>query len=1023
MGTDSSHLNLIRYWRRSLSDSVVESGIHQHRKQPSLVRLSREELNAGVLNEATMTAVEKVFTAAFGKTEKRLGRKPGSVPDRVPISLWPVVAARRPSSGSEIRDGKPQVVMPIATRATVNTEDRTVWPEGPRIPRDILEPLSDDSFSIGKVSDLDDFLAAERFDDAGDGETHAQFWNRYLGYCGSLLRDVADDWPASDDEYLTRESEGWLRVSPDTDGTVANILCLYDNILAEPNAELPLLRNLMVTGERELSPGPATPLDLAGRLGHGNPDFPLADGQRDVLAHLDISGKSEIIAVNGPPGTGKTTMLLSAVAGEWVRAARAGGDPPVIVAASANNQAVTNIIDAFAKDFSDGEGNFAGRWLPEINTYGLYLASYKIQKKIQKEEPEKYLFPNSHLESGEYVERATAAYLEAAVHAFPQLETVDLETVVETLQGEIAKGIAMLEAVDTARKILVDANERVLELLGERPDQALKKLESDRVSLERKASGGRELLDAWDGYLGSEPFLLSFLDFLPPIRQRRLARARRFLRSRQYGGNPYAFRDISEIARKLKEFSDATEKELQLADSRLGQCSKAFSGFEFASKQYRKSVRRLGSSIDGPRNFETLDRDMDCTVRFDLFRLATHYWEGRWLLQMHELMPDVAEEMEKQARKDAVRNWRTRMMLTPCMVSTFATLPGRMVSFERGVESQLYNFIDLLIIDEAGQTLPEVAGASFALSRKAMVIGDTRQIEPIVKLRKSVDIGNLVNCGLLAEDAPEDDLERLDSLGITATAGSVMRVAQSACRYHPQADLDPGIYLFEHYRCFDEIISFCSDLCYRGRLHPERGSSPYLHPDCTAGKFRPLSYLHVEGHCRRYGNARENQVEALTIANWLLSNHHAIQEAYGKELRDIVGVITPFRRQAQVIRDALEDVFKKAGHVGTAGITVGTVHALQGADRPIVIFSPTYSKHENGGFIDMSPSMLNVAVSRARDSFMVFGDMDLFSSAPVNKPRRKLAEHLRNLQNSLIERVFDRQQAIFEAGPRGRTVV
>lgn len=36
----------------------------------------------------------------------------------------------------------------------------------------------------------------------------------------------------------------------------------------------------------------------------------------------------------------------------------------------------------------------------------------------------------------------------------------------------------------------------------------------------------------------------------------------------------------------------------------------------------------------------------------------------------------------------------------------------------------LFNHIDLLIVDEAGQVLPEVAGPSFALAKRALVIAD-----------------------------------------------------------------------------------------------------------------------------------------------------------------------------------------------------------------------------------------------------------------------------------------------------------
>jgi phosphatidylserine/phosphatidylglycerophosphate/cardiolipin synthase-like enzyme len=86
-------------------------------------------------------------------------------------------------------------------------------------------------------------------------------------------------------------------------------------------------------------------------------------------------------------------------------------------------------------------------------------------------------------------------------------------------------------------------------------------------------------------------------------------------------------------------------------------------------------------------------------------------------------------------------------------------------------------------------------------------------------------------------------------------------------------------------------------------------------------------------------------------------------------------------------------------------MTVGTVHALQGAERDVVIFSPVYSKHADGGFIDLSPSMLNVAVSRAKDAFLVFGDMDMLASAPFGSPRSVLARFL--TRNDASEMVFE----------------
>jgi len=59
-----------------------------------------------------------------------------------------------------------------------------------------------------------------------------------------------------------------------------------------------------------------------------------------------------------------------------------------------------------------------------------------------------------------------------------------------------------------------------------------------------------------------------------------------------------------------------------------------------------------------------------------------------------------------------------------------------------------------------------------------------------------------------------------------------------------------------------------------------------------------------------------------------------------------------------------------------------------------VIFSPVYSKHSDGPFIDKNLSMLNVTVSRARDSFLIFGDMDVFELIDKVQPRGLLGAYL-----------------------------
>lgn len=165
------------------------------------------------------------------------------------------------------------------------------------------------------------------------------------------------------------------------------------------------------------------------------------------------------------------------------------------------------------------------------------------------------------------------------------------------------------------------------------------------------------------------------------------------------------------------------------------------------------------------------------------------------------------------------------MKLTPCIVSTLFMLPKKMQVARRDEKNfsrnYLYDFADLLIVDEAGQVLPEVAGASFALGKQALVIGDQLQIEPIWSIPESIDIGNLHAAELLGKE--EDAYERLCQSGRSAASGSVMQIAQRLSRYHYDPEMARGMFLYEHHRCFDEIVSYCNALCYQGKLIPKRG--------------------------------------------------------------------------------------------------------------------------------------------------------------------------------------------------------
>ncbi|MEP3945174.1 AAA domain-containing protein [Ascidiaceihabitans sp.] len=961
----------LKYWRASLADGALGQGRFKQRDRKNFIELSKDTLGTGVLPK---NQVEKVFE----------GEKPDT--KLMSVRLWPMVTARMKSHGATLSNGFPELVAPVVTEASVDREGN-IRPSRNVLARDLLTPLPNDEFSLGGIEDFDTFLSATPF----SPDENSPIWSQYLSHCREMLDAVSPGWPANDDNYVSA-GVGFIEVAGDAAATIAQVIKLYDSLI-EDKPETPLLGQLAVPSSAQKKLSTQTEANFANRLGHANDAFPLADHQRQVLSYLSTSTDGDVLAVNGPPGTGKTTMLLSAIADAWVRAALEEGKPPIIVAASSNNQAVTNIIDAFGKDFAEGEGPFAGRWLPDLKSYGLFLpARSKEAEAALKYQTERFFH---ELESDVYFERAKEAYLTSGNNAFPDLENPDVASIVSQLKKRIAAEVSKLSSVDDARIWVEKATAKVADLLGNDPATTSAQLEKAAHESEAAHKRHKSWESRWIKHQADESVLLSLFSFLPPVARKRLMKARVALEDAGCTMDFSGKSSIASIGTSLREALRSAKDVAVAARHDHEEAQAAMKDLDQARDDWTSTIENLGAPSVPASDALTVDQFADCHTRFHLFRLACHYWEGRWLLEMEANLDEIVEAHRKTGLKTVEPRWHRRMMLTPCAVSTFASLPGNM---SYGLKSggdwktgHLFDFIDLLIVDEAGQVLPEVAAPSFALAKRALVIGDTQQIEPISSVSSAVDIGNLQNLGFLKDTYTEADLTEVSNTGMRSVDGSVMRLAQQACSFEPYPDLERGLYLFEHRRCYDEIINFCNTLCYKGMLQPKRGSA-------TDERVVPaMGYLHIDGMALSYGGSRANATEAATIADWLAANRQDLERQYSKKLEDIVGIVTPFGRQVQEIKGAC------AALGISSKMTVGTVHSLQGAERPIIIFSPVYSKHADGQFIDMSPSMLNVTVSRAQDSFLVFGDMDVFSSAAKGTPRAILAEVLFSPKGSALE--------------------
>lgn len=982
----------LKYWKKGLSDSL--------KADIEIEKLEHFEIENFEMQTRSISELDKV-NLLIDFEEARLNKKRG-ISDRdsenwvrlnkIQIVISPIKIKATTDNLVMLKDKKPK--FPFWFFAILDREGRLGIPEEtfPIFQRKYLEPLADErtEFIFGSVERIDKVsaLGKEKYED----------YPEYINYLKTVFKTGIGQ---EIENYTTPAYEtihNGIILLPDEDiNAAAGIIHLYEKILHEKN--LPELLKSFINLKNEKQNLPITVSNLMepnalhlGQMGFG---FPLSISQRKSL-YTYLNGNDRVFAVNGPPGTGKTTLLQSIVASKFVESAINGDKAPIILACSTNNQAVTNIIDSFSKT-DTRPGNLEGRWLPDVEGYATYLPSNgKTDLELEGINFKKIngdgLFHT--IENVNFLERAKDFFIEKCETYFGT-KTLSIRESVMKLQKEIIH----------IQSLLKDAALRWSDYLKKEEiflaDYLSKNLKRE-IYYKKSCLNEQVFKDDIKSLNNTEEKIIQYFNNEPFFRKLFcLFGFKTDLKSRASEVNIILRDSLIEVS---DEFVFAKSNILEITNSKIQIAKSIIEAIE----KWRdwKTENEIGANP--PRTeeeywgFELLKikdslrpncfyDELDVSFRHKAFQLALHFWEGEYLIKLEE---DLADRSFAGKGLESVQNrWERQAMLTPCFVSTFFMAPKFFSWFKflkKGEDGKnlfdnppLFDFIDLLIVDEAGQVSPEVGVATFALAKQAVIVGDVKQIEPVWNITHKIDVGNLKKCGLI-ENYEDPIYEReFDPKGFLCSTGSIMKMAQNACNVKESGFDEKGVVLVEHRRCYDEIINYCNVLAYNGQLVALKGKAKDV-------LFPPMYCIHVEGNSTVLNASRHNQAEVMAIVNWLTQNRRIIEEKYGK-LESNVGIITPFTGQ----KNNLSHSLKKAGF-DVNMLKLGTVHALQGAERPIVLFSMVYGKGDSGTmFFDRNnkPNMLNVAVSRARDNFIVFADTKILNKK-AKSPSGILAKHL-----------------------------
>jgi len=186
------------------------------------------------------------------------------------------------------------------------------------------------------------------------------------------------------------------------------------------------------------------------------------------------------------------------------------------------------------------------------------------------------------------------------------------------------------------------------------------------------------------------------------------------------------------------------------------------------------------------------------------------------------------------------------------------------------------------------------------------------------------------------------------------------------------------ISLREHFRSHSDIIQFSNRQWYGDTL---RVCTDYRRLRVVPAAYgRSVVWETVRGEVARpsHGGA-VNEKEA-----------RAAVDVLQRLLRDdgfdgTVGMVTPFRAQANRMRDLAFDLLS-TGEIDRVELVIDTAHGFQGDERDVIIFSPCAARVMPRGatyFLSKTGNLFNVAVSRARSLLLVVGDLDACRASAV----------------------------------------
>lgn len=966
---------LLTYYRNSLADADRMSP-EDSLIQTALETSSQEWLDAQLAREN----IEKIWQAKSpnGKTEMdEWGRK----------RYWycPWVGSLKPEHGAQ-RHGLPVRLVPLWIPVRIS-EQGIIEPDPvllPWIPRNLLDPIYPSRLVLGHVHDSDTYIAAnlwiepEPFEDETPAEYRARRMALWFDYGCKLVEYVTKQkWNDFQlDEYY-KEPHGIAIPAGAPSAKISGLLAHYDALIRDKITTPPLHRFVMGASFPDVDPLASNDDPRALHIAH-IPGFPeLSEDQRSAL-HLALKHHPDLLSVQGPPGTGKTKWIVELALQAYVESAlNKEATPPIQIWVAGTNQAIHSSLNTLKS------GIAAARWAyPQVRGLGIWCAAKSQQKEQLSLEHDWVGFrwadglpegsPSAWGNEDAVIEAIQALQNAAQAHFGKFMELPQIQ---EAIWEELNHSVQPLRMTwrlfqrDRQRQETIKALLTAVKWPTEFEEYAA---HITALYAKRKKAIERVhyIIKEWNDHVQNTPLWITLTASLPGSGNRYLQRNRDFfqrfkltLKNVDLSNNELIQTALVKLNRDVETLFKQTQQQYQEIKKLNIEKNDIAVHWAQLSEKWSETPRWYSDgSVDS-----TWEARSDTVHRAAATIWAIRYWEVAFLIKRTEFFKNA-----KSGRlRGKLEGWKELACLTPMLATTSHSAPRFFQdSFDERDIRPLYGMAHRIVVEESSQASPDIVTGLLSFARSAVMVGDESQLRPIWSVPEKTDIGNLITHQLM--DHPGQINDWRESELMSSNGSALLRAKKAGL----------NVFLKEQHRSHPDLVAFANRLCYNNTIVSTRTD---YDPEWPA-----FAYGHVVGMVDQQLGSRGNRIEAQVIAQYLVKMAPSLKARYKvKKLGEILAIVTPFTRQVHWLKQELS---KRLAPEDIP--SVGTVHAYQGSEKPIMMFSAVQVTHgQEIPFFDMDNTMLNVAVSRARDAFWYVGNLNGLTSKGL-RPSAILAQSL-----------------------------